>query len=59
MYNSEKEKFLARLDEERKKGLTDFKVCSNPDRKPCNKEEIYAELNRMWDVMPSKEERQL
>ncbi len=48
---TEKEKFFAWLEGERKKGLLDIHFTANPDRdKNVTEEEIYAELNQMIEA---------
>jgi hypothetical protein len=46
----EKEKFLNYVRGQSEKGLIDIKLFLNPDAKPTNEEELYAELNRMVEA---------
>jgi hypothetical protein len=47
---TEKEKFLNHVREQQVKGLQDIKLFVNPNAKPTNEEELYAELNRMVEA---------
>jgi hypothetical protein len=46
----ERGKFMARLAEDRKKGLTDMKFFFMPDRK-LSREEIFAAMNQVEDAI--------
>lgn len=47
---TEKQKFLKRAEQMKAAGLVDFKLITTPSIREASEEEVYAELNRMFDA---------